>query len=40
MTYRSVEPNLFERIIDRTVSGSEKAGAGAAMPPPRQQAGG
>jgi cytochrome o ubiquinol oxidase subunit 2 len=28
-TYRSVEPNLFERIIDQTVSGS------AALPPPR-----
>ncbi|MGA7261755.1 MAG: ubiquinol oxidase subunit II [Stellaceae bacterium] len=40
MTYRSVEPNLFERIIDRTVSGSEKAGAGAAWCPPTQQAGG
>src|SRR5882724_11681322 len=33
-TYRSVEPNLFERIIDQTVSGSEKAGAGAAWCPP------
>jgi cytochrome o ubiquinol oxidase subunit 2 len=40
MTYRSVEPNLFERIIDRTVSGSEKAGAGTAWCPPVQQAGG
>jgi cytochrome o ubiquinol oxidase subunit II len=39
-TYRSVEPNLFDRIIDRTVSGSEKAGAGAAWCPPTQQAGG
>src|SRR6202045_3174390 len=39
-TYRSVEPNLFERIIDQTVSGSEKAGAGAAWCPPTQQAGG
>jgi cytochrome o ubiquinol oxidase subunit 2 len=39
-TYRSVEPNLFERIIDQTVSGSEKAGAGAAWCPPVQQAGG
>jgi cytochrome o ubiquinol oxidase subunit 2 len=39
-TYRSVEPNLFERIIDQTVSGSEKAGADAAGSPPRQQAGG
>jgi cytochrome o ubiquinol oxidase subunit 2 len=40
MTYRSVEPNLFERIVDQTVSGSEKAGAGAAWCPPTQQAGG
>jgi cytochrome o ubiquinol oxidase subunit 2 len=39
-TYRSVEPNLFERIIEQTVSGSEKAGAGAAWCPPTQQAGG
>jgi len=39
-TYRSVERNLFERIIDQTVSGSEKAGAGAAWCPPVQQAGG
>ena len=39
-TYRSVEPNMFERIIDATVSGSEKAGAGAAWCPPTQQAGG
>jgi cytochrome o ubiquinol oxidase subunit II len=36
-TYRSVEPNMFERIIDLTVSGSEK-GAGAAWCPPTQQA--
>src|SRR5215475_10991902 len=39
-TYRSVEPNMFERIIDQTVSGSKKAGAGAAWCPPLQQAGG
>jgi cytochrome o ubiquinol oxidase subunit II len=39
-TYRSVEPNMFERVIDQTVSGSEKAGAGAAWCPPVQQAGG
>jgi cytochrome o ubiquinol oxidase subunit II len=39
-TYRWVEPDLFERIIDRTVSGSEKAGAGAAWCPPAQHAGG
>jgi cytochrome o ubiquinol oxidase subunit 2 len=39
-TYRSVAPDLFEHIIDQTVSGSEKAGAGAAWCPPTQQAGG
>jgi hypothetical protein len=39
-TYRSVEPKLFERIIDQTVSGSKKAAAGAAWCPPLQQAGG
>jgi cytochrome o ubiquinol oxidase subunit II len=39
-TYRSVEPNLFERIIDQTVSGSGKASARAAWCPPVQQAGG
>jgi cytochrome o ubiquinol oxidase subunit 2 len=38
-TYRSVEPNMFERIIDQTISGSEKA-SGAAWCPPVQQAGG
>lgn len=38
--YRSVEPNLFEHIIDQTVSGSEKAAAGAAWCPPTRQAGG
>ena len=36
-TYRSVEPNLFERIIDQTVSGSQKA-SGAAWRPQVQQA--
>jgi cytochrome o ubiquinol oxidase subunit II len=34
MTYRSVEPNLFERIIDQTVSGPDKTGR------PAKQAGG
>ena len=38
-TYRSVEPNMFERVIDQTVSGSEKAGAGAAWCPPVQAGG-
>ena len=40
MTYRSVEPNLFEHIIEQTVSGPEKAGVGAAWCPPAQQVGG
>jgi cytochrome o ubiquinol oxidase subunit 2 len=39
-TYRSVEPNLFERIIDQTVAGPQKAGVGADWCPPRRQAGG
>ena len=40
-TYRSAEPRLFERIIEQTVSGSQKP-AGAAWCPPAsvQQAGG
>ena len=38
-TYRSVDPKLFERIIDETVAGPERP-AGAAWHPPRQQAGG
>src|SRR5277367_7130577 len=39
-TYRSVEPELFEHIIQQTVSGPEKAGVGAAWCPPAPQAGG
>jgi cytochrome o ubiquinol oxidase subunit 2 len=39
-SYRSVEPKLFERILDLTVSGSAKAGAGAAWNPPARHAGG
>ena len=39
-TYRSVEPNMFERIIDQTTAVPEKARAGAAWCPPLQQAGG
>ena len=39
-TYRSVKSNLFERIIDQTVEGPEKAGVGANWCPPRRQAGG
>jgi cytochrome o ubiquinol oxidase subunit II len=38
-TYRSVEPNLFERIIDQTTSVPEKARAGAAWCPPAQAGG-
>ena len=39
-TYRSVDPNLFERIIDQTTGAPEKPRAGAAWCPPSQQAGG
>jgi cytochrome o ubiquinol oxidase subunit 2 len=39
-TYRSVEPKLFERIIDQTVAGPGKAGVNAGWCPPRHQAGG
>src|SRR5438128_1073086 len=39
-TYRSVEPNMFERIIDQTTAGPEKARAGVDWCPPAQQAGG
>jgi cytochrome o ubiquinol oxidase subunit II len=38
-TYRSVEPNMFERIIDLTVSGSEQVRTGAAWCPPQQPGG-
>ena len=34
MTYRSVEPKLFERIIEQTVSGPKKAGISGAWRPP------
>jgi cytochrome o ubiquinol oxidase subunit II len=39
-TYRSVEPKLFEHIIEQTVSGPEKARVGAAWRPPARQVGG
>jgi cytochrome o ubiquinol oxidase subunit 2 len=39
-TYRSVAPDLFQRIIDRTVSGAEKSGADAGRQPPTQHSGG
>jgi cytochrome o ubiquinol oxidase subunit II len=32
-TYRSVDPKLFERIIDETVAGPGKAGAAASPAP-------
>ena len=38
-TYRSVEPNMFERIIDQTTAVPEKARAGAAWCPPAQAGG-
>jgi cytochrome o ubiquinol oxidase subunit II len=37
-TYRSVEPKLFERILDQTVSGSGKASISGAWCPPLCQA--
>src|SRR5258705_490104 len=41
ITYRSVEPKLFERIIDQTVAGPRKAGIGGALSyPPRRRRGG
>ena len=39
-SYRSVEPKLFERIIDETVAGAGKASVGGALCPPLRQAGG
>jgi cytochrome o ubiquinol oxidase subunit II len=39
-TYRSVEPQLFEHILDRTATEPEKAGIGGARSPPAGQAGG
>jgi cytochrome o ubiquinol oxidase subunit II len=38
-TYRSVEPNLFDRIVQETASGPDRP-AGAAWCPPTRQAGG
>ncbi|MBK8176668.1 MAG: ubiquinol oxidase subunit II [Rhodospirillales bacterium] len=40
MTYRSVAPNLFERIVDQTAGTSETAGAGEAWCRAVPQAGG
>ncbi len=39
-TYRSVDPNLFERIIDQTAQIPEKARAGNAWCPPAARVGG
>jgi cytochrome o ubiquinol oxidase subunit II len=39
-TYRSVDPRLFERIVDQTALGPKKARAGEAWCPPVPQAGG
>jgi cytochrome o ubiquinol oxidase subunit 2 len=39
-TYRSVDPKLFERIVEQTALNPEKARAGAAWCPPSRQAGG
>jgi cytochrome o ubiquinol oxidase subunit II len=39
-TYRSVAPNLFERIIDQTAGGPQRAGVGTAWCPPSPQVGG
>ena len=39
-TYRSVDPKLFERIVDQTALGPEKARIGGAWCPPEPQAGG
>jgi cytochrome o ubiquinol oxidase subunit 2 len=39
-TYRSVDPKLFERILDETMAGSGKASVGGAWRAPPHQAGG
>src|SRR5271169_6033385 len=39
-TYRSVDPKLFDRIVDGTIAGPGKAGAAGAWCPPLRQAGG
>jgi cytochrome o ubiquinol oxidase subunit II len=39
-TFRSVEPKLFERIIDLTVAGPRKTSSGGAWSPPQRRAGG
>jgi cytochrome o ubiquinol oxidase subunit II len=39
-TFRTVEPKLFERIVDETTAGSEKLRTSGAWSPPAPQAGG
>jgi cytochrome o ubiquinol oxidase subunit 2 len=39
-TYSAVAPQLFERIVDQTMSGAEKTGAGAAPSMPMRHTGG
>jgi cytochrome o ubiquinol oxidase subunit 2 len=39
-TYRSVEPKLFERILDQTTRGPDNTSSGGAWCPPSHQAGG
>jgi hypothetical protein len=39
-TYRSVEPKLFDRIIEQTLSGPGRTGVGAAWSPPGSKVGG
>jgi cytochrome o ubiquinol oxidase subunit 2 len=39
-TYRTVEPKLFERIVDQTASGSTKAAISGAPHPPLRRSGG
>jgi hypothetical protein len=39
-TYRSVDPKLFERIVDQTALTPEKASAGEGYCPPATRAGG
>jgi cytochrome o ubiquinol oxidase subunit 2 len=39
-TYRSVEPKLFERVLDQTVSGPGKVGVGAQWSSPVRRTGG
>jgi len=39
-TYRSVEPKLFERILDQTAAGPGNVSVGGAWCPPLHEAGG